>query len=282
MAVACVAHRLISRSLFRGAAHPAEPLLAHCSFLILFLLGSFYLWLLPALGCVWHCRWHCLWYVFRLWSCLWHCHFFGVFYFLALPLALSLCHWLSWTVQCLPPGSLGSSAGLIGKLLRSSCGACRGSPEGLPGRLPGVLRRCSGIWKPLGGKLGGSSYPPGVANTLRSESVNHNNGLDVLKRKLLNTNSGGSSAQRCLEGGAVALRPRWWVFSKGDKKIAKVHSCRCPRKRILVNNKYLGSHTLQTFGPSMIHVRCCRCCCSATVLLDKSAATDGSTATTDY
>ncbi len=205
-----------------------------------------------------------------------------LFYFLALPLALSLCHWLSWTVQCLPPGSLGSSAGLIGKLLRSSCGACRGSPEGLPGRLPGVLRRCSRIWKPLGGKLGGSSYPPGVANTLRSESVNHNNGLDVLKRKLLNTNSGGSSAQRCLEGGAVALRPRWWVFSKGDKKIAKVHSCRCPRKRILVNNKYLGYHTLQTFGPSMIHVRCCRCCCCATVLLDKSAATDGSTATTDY
>jgi len=48
-------------------------------------------------------------------------------------------------------------------------------------------------------QLGSSSYPPGVANTLRSESVNHNNGLDVLKRKLLNTNSGGSSAQRCLE-----------------------------------------------------------------------------------
>ena len=145
-----------------------------------------------------------------------------------------------------------------------------------------INERCSRIWKPLGGKLGGSSYPPGVANTLRSESVNHNNGLDVLKRKLLNTNSGGSSAQRCLEGGAVALRPRWWVFSKGDKNIAKVHYCRCPRKRILVNNKYLGSHALQTFGPSMIHVRCCRCCCCATVLLDKSAATDGSTATTDY
>ena len=131
----------------------------------------------------------------------------------------------------------------------------------------------------VGGQTGRQFVP---ANTLRSESVNHNNGLDVLKRKLLNTNSGGSSAQRCLEGGAVALRPRWWVFSKGDKKIAKVHSCRCPRKRILVNNKCLGSHTFQTFGPSMIHVRCCRCCCCATVLLDKSAATDGSTAMTDY
>ena len=87
--VACVVHRLISRSLFRGAAHPAEPLLALVHvlfdlFLVVFTFGSYLLWavfgivvgivfgMCSAFGLIfgtvislvcstsWLCPWHCL------------------------------------------------------------------------------------------------------------------------------------------------------------------------------------------------------------------------------
>ena len=141
------------QELVQGRCSPRRATSCPCSFLILFLLGSFYLWLLPALGCVWHCRWHCLWYVFRLWSCLWHCHFFGVFY-----CSTSwLCPW-----HCLfVIGFLGQySASLLGAWeaqqdsLGSSCEVLAAPAGVLPRGFLGGSRGCCGDALGFGSRWG--------------------------------------------------------------------------------------------------------------------------------